>query len=88
MSLNFIRLFNTLDTYIFKSLHTIIFNFIKAGEAIADIQIGEFVPEGNSDEPADEDAAAATGDALTPLGDLFTRKRREVILWLRSYSII
>merc|ERR1719354_1088548 len=65
---------NKLGPLGFLALHSILES---VGEAIADIQIGEFVPEGNSDEPADEDAAA-TGDALTPLGDLFTRKWREV----------
>ena len=37
------------------------------------------VPEDKSAEPIVE-AAAPTGEALAPLGDLFSRKRREVIL--------
>ena len=69
---------NKLGPLGFLALHSILES---AGEAVADIQVDEFVPvpECKSAEPVVE-AAAPTGEALAPLGDLFSRKRREVIL--------
>lgn len=74
---------NKLGPLGFLALHSILES---AGEAVADVQIGEFEPtvvDVNDDEAfvlpeikvkVKED----TGASLTPLGDLFTRKRREL----------
>jgi len=68
---------NKLGPLGFLALHSILES---AGEAVADVQIGDFEPsvvDVNDDEalvlPAED-----TGASLTPLGDLFTRKRREL----------
>ena len=54
-----------------------IFLFFQAGEAVS-VEIGDFEPSEATDGEADVEEANEEEASLTPLGDLFTRKRREV----------
>merc|ERR1719516_437793 len=59
---------NKLGPLGFLALHSILES---AGEAIVDVELGSFVAD-------EEKAEASTETEVTPLGDLFSRKRREV----------
>merc|ERR1712142_384887 len=61
---------NKLGPLGFLALHSILES---AGEAIVDVELGSFVAD-------EEKAEASTETELTPLGDLFSRKRRELEL--------
>merc|ERR1719482_484502 len=61
---------NKLGPLGFLALHSILES---AGEAIVDVELGSFVAD-------EEKAEASTETEVTPLGDLFSRKRRELEL--------
>jgi len=65
---------NKLGPMGFLALHSILES---AGEAVS-VEIGEFEPSADTDGEADVEEANEEEASLTPLGDLFTRKRREI----------
>jgi len=65
---------NKLGPLGFLALHSILES---AGEAVS-VEIGDFEPSVATDDEADVEVAKEEEASLTPLGDLFTRKRREI----------